>query len=529
MAFMSTVKHQSSTHPARDAGAGILPVLRRNWGGIAVAVLAVLSAIYMSYFTILRMNTQYAHLFDLGIMHQTTYNTYKALTTGDFSRFLELTDPYGPNQITRMAIHNDMILAVIAPLYLIWSGPETLLVVQAAVVAAGAVGLYLIAKLLFGSRYPNIGRGAGLVAAAAYLINPAVNYATIYEFHGVTLSIGFIPLMFYFWMAKRYRLSFLFLVLTLITKEQVGLTMAFFGLYTLYAALRDARWQWRDKRLYLFPVLVTLISIAWFLLSMKVIIPSFRTTDAHFALDYYGEFGDTPTAIVLNVLLNPFRFLSYIFRPESLEYLSQLFGPVGYLSFLSLPALAIGAPEFGVNLLSSNGNMRNLIYHYTAVISPIVFIAAVHGLHNAIRFGERFLSRRAVATGLLAYLAVSAGWAAATFGPLPFSQTANIHPYRYPPANAAGVARWRAELADESIRVSSTGKLAPFFTSRRYYYALSDRYPLADYVVINPREVSTSYLKEWAEPAYEAIRNDARYERVFSGEELEVYRKVGYN
>src|SRR3989344_5193636 len=90
---------------------------------------------YFSYFTILRYQTLYSSYFDLGIMHQTVYNTYQSIKKLDISRFLELTNPYGPGQIKRMAIHNDILLAFLAPFYFIYPGPETLLVIQTIILA----------------------------------------------------------------------------------------------------------------------------------------------------------------------------------------------------------------------------------------------------------------------------------------------------------------------------------------------------------------------------------------------------------
>jgi len=83
---------------------------------------------YFSYFTILRYKTLYASYYDLGIMHQTVFNTYKAISTGDWSRFLEMTSTTGSEQIKRMAIHNDPLLAFFAPFYFIHSRSNLLII-----------------------------------------------------------------------------------------------------------------------------------------------------------------------------------------------------------------------------------------------------------------------------------------------------------------------------------------------------------------------------------------------------------------
>ena len=123
-----------------------LPSKKHNvllWVSILVYV------VYFSIFTVLRMrNTLYASYYDLGIMHQTVYSTYKALQTGDYGRFLELTNPTGIAQIKRMAIHNDLLLALIAPFYFIHSGPETLLVIQSFILGLGALAVFKISQYI---------------------------------------------------------------------------------------------------------------------------------------------------------------------------------------------------------------------------------------------------------------------------------------------------------------------------------------------------------------------------------------------
>jgi uncharacterized membrane protein len=116
--------------------------------------------------------------------------------------------------------------------------------------------------------------------------------------------------------------------------------------------------------------------------------------------------------------------------------------------------------------------------------------------------------------------------AASSYGPLPFSKKANMHPFKSQPENMTDVQHWAAELKDEELKIASTGKLGPFFTSRRYYYVMSDRYALADYVVVNSKEVYDSYGSEWAIPGYEALIIDPTFEKIFDQNDIQVFRKI---
>src|SRR3989338_10562579 len=183
--------------------------------------------IYFSYFTILRYKTLYASYYDLGIMHQTVYNTFISIKTGDWSRFLELTNPLGSNQIKRMAIHNDILLALLAPFYFLHSGPETLLVIQAAIIALGAIAIFKIANIIFQKNKYSI--LLSLIFSLAYLLYPPLERANIFDFHAVVLSTTFLLFMFYFLLIKKYWLSFVFFTLSLLSKEQIALTTMMFG------------------------------------------------------------------------------------------------------------------------------------------------------------------------------------------------------------------------------------------------------------------------------------------------------------
>ena len=71
----------------------------------------------------LRYRTFSTGRFDLGNMVQAVWST----TQG---RFLDTTDVSGV-QFNRLGAHVDPVLALFAPLWLVWSSPEMLLVAQA--------------------------------------------------------------------------------------------------------------------------------------------------------------------------------------------------------------------------------------------------------------------------------------------------------------------------------------------------------------------------------------------------------------
>ena len=138
-----------------------------------ILFLAIISYIlYFAVVSFLRHSNFYTGRFDLGNMYQTVWNTLHG-------RFFQLTDPDGTNIISRLGIHADFILILLAPFYAIWSDPKMLLLIQTIVLAMGAIFIYGIGKDLFKNK------NLSLVFSLAFLLNPSLNYTNLYDFHAL--------------------------------------------------------------------------------------------------------------------------------------------------------------------------------------------------------------------------------------------------------------------------------------------------------------------------------------------------------
>ncbi len=450
--------------------------------------------IFFSVFSVLRYRNMYANYFDLGIMHHVVYNTYKALQTGDVSRFLEHTDPNGYAQVVRSAVHNDIILALFVRLYFFYSSPEVLLIAQSVALGLGAVaiygiGMYVLKKITHPELY-------SLILAVSYLFYVPLQLANRFDFHAVVLSTSFLLFMFYFWLEKKYTWSLVLLVLSLFTKEQVGLTTTLFGGWVLWVNLKR-----KSKAEMRFGLTVAALSIFWVLFSFFVMIPFFRG-EGHFASSRYEN---------INII-------STLLRKSTFDYLWNLFAPVGFLSLLS-PVFLIALPEFAINLLSQEANMRTIVFHYTAVITPFIFISAIYGLRKAYRLSPHFAHLFfGIALLYSAYFSI-------TMSPLPYSAQKDLYVFS-PQKNAKDAREWEFRLQDDSIPVAATGNVGTFLSSRRKFYYFSQYYDRADYVIIRPSEVFTYHDKSTLIPVYQKLLRDPRYVLIDKRENFEVYKKI---
>ncbi|HLL60570.1 MAG TPA: DUF2079 domain-containing protein [Candidatus Nitrosocosmicus sp.] len=484
----------------------------------SILVFFIISYIlFFSWLTIFRYQNLQSHYYDLGIMDQTVYNTSQG-------RILELTSKDSLETIKRMSIHNDILLAALAPFYHIHTGPETLLVLQTIVLALGAIPLYLLALRVTKSKL------FALIVSSCYLLYPPLERSNIYDFHIITFATTFLLFAFFFAYVKRYIISFIFILLALSTKENVGLTTMLMGGYIVAEAtkLQIKNYKLKIERSHekifkkqiIFGISVALISLLWFILSFWVIIPSFREgQNSHFAVERYQALGDSPGSILKGIFTKPDAFFKQVISSQSLEYFITLFSPLAFLSLFGIPFLLIATPDFVINILSNDSNMRNIFFHYTALLTPFIFISAI--------FGANFLvTKFKIPIKYLAMLLICAALISASKkGPLPFSaEKENIKPISTLEKKALKM--WRQKLNDENIIVTSTGHLAPLFTQREVFYLFSDRYQSSDYVLVRQDGLDSYPDPEYNIKVYEKLKNDKNFSLIYNEAQLEVYKRI---
>lgn len=458
--------------------------IKKNRFAIILAVLIVIYIAFFSYFSILRHQTLNSEHYDLAIMDQTVYNTSRG-------RILELTDPTGAQTIKRMAIHNDILLAGLAPFYWIYPHPETLLIVQTIVLALGAFFVYKLARFKLKSPW------LALTLSFAYLMYPPLQWSNLFDFHAVTLATTFLLGMVYFAFSKRYVMSFIFFILALLSKEQVSLVCAFFGVYLFFDSKHT-----EAKR---FAITLAFVGVLWFILSFLVIIPSFRQ-GSHFALSRYEEFLTRPADVAGSVI-----------DTSGLTYLNRLISPLLYMPVLS-PISLVVLPEFAINLLSSDFNQRDIIHHYTAVITPFLFMGAIWGL-------ARFDRRHHVLIG--ASIVISTLYWSYQTSPLPYSKKANLRPFSPNLVHIQKVSQWQNILRDENIKVAATGTLAPHFSDRKVIMRLSESYKDADYVIVLEQAAYNDWYNfKGTLSAYSQLLVDESFRLVDETDGFKVFQKI---
>lgn len=366
-----------------------------------VALMALAYAAFFIYLAWLRYHTYLMHALDMGNMAQAVWNT----AHGHPFHFNNLRLPWqieASGTTTRLSFHVEPILLLIAIPYLVFSSPVTLIVIQAVVVATGVFPAAWLAR-----RYLQLPL-AELVFPLAYLLAPALQAATLYEFHAVTLSAALLLWAFYFADGRRYGLFALFGLLALATKEEIGLVVAMMGLWIW--------WRHRDRTVGL---VTAVLAAGWSFFAVFVVMHHFHTATAS---PYCARFDPTIangytaaskvvtcTHIVKLWLGHPDLLLNLLLTTPKLGFLHRILIDGGYLSLLSPLTLAISLPSYALILLSNDVHMYSGVGHYSAELVPIIIASAIVGTAwLAKRLGPRLrLSPTAITTVACLWLLVA--------------------------------------------------------------------------------------------------------------------------
>ena len=189
----------------------------------------VLFVVWFSAYGIRLHDAHLTHKSDLGQMDQAIWNTAHG-------RFVEMTK--GVQLSTRMTDHVEPIFLPVSLVFWVWDDVRALLALQAAFLAAGAWPVYLFARRKLAAANLGVGAewGAG-VFAAAYLLMPALQAATVAEFHAMPLAAPLIAAALWALEERRWGGLVLWSLLVMAVQEGAALLGAALGAYAAVCKL----------------------------------------------------------------------------------------------------------------------------------------------------------------------------------------------------------------------------------------------------------------------------------------------------
>lgn len=336
----------------------------RSWAPHGVVALLVSSFIgYMGYYTRLQHLRRQTSGFDLGY-----YATFFWNTLHGRPFYCPITHPRDGSYLS---IHTEPAVYLLAPLYALRPDASTLVLLQAALLGLAAIPLYLIARRRLASDW----RAAAV--AGAFLLYPPLHAPTFSDFHFLTVSAFFVLWAAYFFFTERWPWFWVFVVMSLMCREDVPLGGIGLGLALLIAGHR-AR----------VGAALFVLSAAYFVVVKFVIMPKYG--DASFVYIYEklvapGEVGFK--GVLETLLTNPLFVFSTILFPEKIPYVLHVFTPLAFLPLRDKRFLFLLFPGAFVTLLST-GYMPvvEIRFQYVTHFTPYVFLAAILALE---RLGKR--------------------------------------------------------------------------------------------------------------------------------------------
>lgn len=473
-----------------------LPGRVRAWSGGTDApwvVLLVMIAGYVvsfTYWSVRRHAGFQTGAFDIGIFDQGVWL---------LSRF---HDPFVTLRgLNLFADHSSFILLLVAPLYWLWASPEVLLVTQTLALGLAAIPLYLLTRDLLGSSW------LGVAVAAVLLLNPAIGWTNLENFHPDSYEVLFLTVALYFMVKQRWGWFVLFIGLLMLVKEDVPLLVVPLGIYV------GLRYKTRVG------YVMALAGCAWLALNFFVIMPQFGEGGSVYwsRLPFGG-----PIGLLKTTFTDPSAVLAYLQDSERVNYMVEHLRTLAYLPLLSPLALVAVGPLV-LNVLSSHTYMHLIKFHYSTLIVPPLVVAAVFTISrfDSLHMRAKLVTILVVATVVSAYL----------LGPLPHSRSP------VPPVTVKGQRNdailEAIALLPKDARISAHYSIVPHISHRREIYYWPNpfraenygngsvegrRMPAADgieYVVVFPDQVIDEYRD-----IYEGLK--ARSQVVFSREGVEV-------
>ena len=407
--------------------------------GIAVmpqVVLTGLIGLYAAVFGTLTWNQQSRFAtfgFDMGIFDQGIWLV---------SRFRE---PFVTIRgLNYFGNHVNVITVLFVPFYWLGAGPHFLYLIETLALAAGAIPIYLLAR----ERLENAWLPLGL--AAAYLLNPSIEWINWWHFHPDALAVT--PLLFAYWLGihKRWGWFTVAALAALLCKEDAALALIGLG---VVLAIRGSRKEGG---------ITAAVSVTWFAVCEKVIIPHANGGLGAFYQDFYGGLGNSVGQIAYNAVRHPSRIARIVTNADSRDYYRQLLGPYGYVPLLAPLVLVIAAPHLIVNTISTFPNTHNVRFQYSALVTAALAIGAVEACAGLSR-------RRWVRWLLVAAVTVSAVVSNARQSPSPLSFHYRTGIWAGPGPRHASADR-AVHLVPRGAGVAASYALVPHLSHRVYIY-----------------------------------------------------------
>ncbi|MGC5010180.1 DUF2079 domain-containing protein [Streptosporangium sp. DT93] len=276
--------------------------------------------------------------------------------------------------------HFSPVLALLAPLYWIHDGPETLIVAQAGLLSLAVPPFWVYARRALGAR-------AAYFLSTAYTLSWPVAETVNFHFHEYAFVPPLTALLFERMGAGRRWHVLAVSAVLLLVKEDLSIFVAGLGCGLLLVR------KWRRTG----AVMIVGGGGGFLWAATSVIIPAFGGDPRRYW--YYSGWGEDPGEALVRILTRPHEVLGVLSTPDTKVWTVLLL--LAPLLFLPLPSPCVMAPValLAERMLATDAGAAGwwgTRYHYNAAVVMALFCAAVDGAARLRRMSKGPAVRRLV-------------------------------------------------------------------------------------------------------------------------------------
>jgi len=420
---------------------------------------------------------------------------------------------------THASSHFDPLLVMMAPIYRLYSHPETLLVLQSLWLASGAAFVFLLARRTLGTAW------GSLAIACCYLLYPPLHGANLFGFHSLVLCVPLILAAIYFLDSERYRAYWISLGLLLLVREDMPLVVAGVALFAWASEKRVvAVASLLAAGLYLLTVKLWMMADAGLIMAGSKSTVSF----AHYFKHLIPDPDAGATGLIVSLISNPVYAVKVALHPEKVEFALLLLAPLLFLPLIGGRKLWVGAWGVAFAALASRKAVYSPHFQYSCLIFPALFAALPDAILRLSEGGQRetwavvAVRRAAIVACLVASLLVSAKFGA-------FVKNESLRGGWERPVwslNLSGSQRYRdvlelARLIPDGASVASSRGLLPYVSNRGN---VVKSFREAEYLLLDLKNIDAKRAK-----ALKQAKQEWKYEVVETRANLELRRRAGKN
>lgn len=320
---------------------------KRLWM-LPTAALALAFFGAVSAWTVARVRCLWTPTFDFGIFAQ-MFHYMK--TTG-----IPFTTVERDGLLSHFAVHMSPIYYLMLPFYCIVPRPETLQVLQAAVLASSVIPLWKLGKQH--SLHP----GMRTALCALLLLYPAFAGGTSYDIHENCFLTPLILWLLYGIDRKSIPLTAVFALLTLLVKEDAAVYVAIIGVYLLLRSLlRKEKWGILAGSAVLAGAIAYFLAVTHYLATQGDGVMNYRYSN------FMYDGSNSLFTVIKAVILCPMKAVFECVDTEKLAFIGLTMLPLLGLPLLTrrYERLVLLIPYVLINLMSDYTYQHSILFQYT--------------------------------------------------------------------------------------------------------------------------------------------------------------------